>query len=132
MAIVRGLGIAFGIFALSFALHIVGGASDQEWLFALAVALIYFSATGLPVIAAVAAGRSAAPFGGAALLVPAGLLGVVFTGGALWAVNGRTAAWWQPPVAVLLVGVMSAVGFALLSARQRNRSRNAGSRRLAA
>ena len=50
--VIRGEVIAFVLFAASFALHIVAGAMDQGWLFAIAVVLIYISATGFPAIAA--------------------------------------------------------------------------------
>ena len=43
--------VTFGLFAASFALHIVGGACDQGWLVAIAVALIYLAAAGFPAIA---------------------------------------------------------------------------------
>ena len=88
----------------SFALHVVGGATDQGWLFAIAVALIFVSATGFPVIAVWAGGfadlrsveaRAAGAIGAAA--------GYGFTVGALWAANGRAFAWWEFPLAALLV-----------------------------
>jgi len=106
----RGIVIAFGLFAASFALHIVGGATDQGWLFAIAVALIFVSATGFPVIAAWAGGfdglqsveaRATGAIGAAA--------GYGFTVGALWASNGRAFAWWEFPLATGLVVAGSAV-----------------------
>ena len=51
-----GLTGAFGLFAAAFALHIVGGASGQRWLFAIAVALIYLTATGFAAISLAIAG----------------------------------------------------------------------------
>ncbi len=52
-----GLISAFALFAASFALHIVGGATDQGWLFAIAVGLIFLTATGFPAIALVLSGE---------------------------------------------------------------------------
>ncbi len=96
----RGFGIAFGVFAASFALHIVGGATDQNWLFGTAVALIYLSATGFAVIAWLAAG--ACP--NDRLLVGAGMAaGFGLTLSALWAADGRSFAGWHVPLGVALV-----------------------------
>lgn len=110
MQIVRGLGIAFVLFAASFALHIVGGASGQGWLFAIAVGLIYVAATGFPAIAIITAAfpdldHPGARFTGAA----GGVAGYVFTVGALWAANGRAFAWWEFPAAFLLVMLSTAI-----------------------
>jgi hypothetical protein len=108
--VVRGVGVALAIFVASFALHIVGGATDQGWLFAIAVALIFVSATGFPVIAAWAGGftdlqsveaRATGAIGAAA--------GYGFTVGALWASNGRAFAWWEFPLATALVVAGSAL-----------------------
>lgn len=110
MRVVRGVVVALAIFVASFALHVVGGATGQGWLFAIAVALIFLSATGFPVIAVWAGGfadlrpveaRATAAIGAAA--------GYGFTVGALWAANGRAFAWWEFPLAALLVLVGSAV-----------------------
>lgn len=106
----RGVVVALAIFVASFALHVVGGATDQGWLFAIAVALIFVSATGFPVIAAWAGGfdelrsveaRTTGAIGAAA--------GYGFTVGALWASNGRAFAWWEFPLAAVLVVVGSTV-----------------------
>ena len=100
MNIARGLVVAFGLFAASFALHIVGGATDQGWLFAIAVALIYLTASAFPVIALFFAGSVARA---AHVVAPGALIGVVLMSSALWAANHRTFAWWQPPLAVVIV-----------------------------
>jgi len=98
MLAIRGLTIAFGVFAASFALHVVAGATGQGWLFAIAVALIFASAAGFPVIAAWFAGR-----GSRTVLAAGSIAGAVLTGSALWAANGRAFAWWEPPLACALV-----------------------------
>lgn len=100
MNIARGLLIAFGLFAASFALHIVGGATGQGWLFAIAVVLIYLTASAFPVIALWSAGRVTRA---AHVAAPGALIGIVLTASALRAANDRTFAWWQPPLAVALV-----------------------------
>ena len=92
----RGLGIAFAFFAGSFALHIVGGASNQRWLFAVAVGLVYLTATGFPAIAVVASGLARSQRLQMKMVLGLGAIaGVGFTIGALWAANGRAFAWWQ-------------------------------------
>jgi hypothetical protein len=106
VAPIRGLVLAFGLFAAAFTLHIAGGATDQGWLFAIAVALIYVTATAFPVLALVLAG-SVSPLGRAITLNAGLLLGMLFTGGALWAANGRAFAWWTAPGAILLVFAVS-------------------------
>lgn len=108
MRVIVGLTIAFGLFAASFALHIVGGATDQGWLFALAVALIYLTATGFPAIALVASGVGFVRTSQAQLIVVlGGLAGIGFTVAALWAANGRAFAWWEFPLAPLMVLISS-------------------------
>lgn len=103
----------FVLFAASFALHIVGGATDQGWLFALAVALIYFFATGYPAIARLLAGANLGRREGSALLVIGTVIGLTLTNGALWAANGRAFSWWQWPVSVVAVAATSMVILAL-------------------
>jgi hypothetical protein len=108
MAAVRGNVIAFLLFAASFALHIVGGAMDQGWLFAVAVALIAVCAAGFPVIAVAFSGASSgseraltAAIGGAA--------GAALTASALWAAEGRAWAWWHIPLALAIALAATAV-----------------------
>ncbi len=108
MAVARGTILAFCIFAASFALHIVGGATDQGWLFAVAVGLIYLSATGFPAIAVALGGFRSLESRPARLTGAIGAAGgYVFTMGALWATNGRAFAWWEFPLAAALVLVSS-------------------------
>ena len=109
MLAARGLVIAFVLFALSFALHIVGGATDQGWLFAVAVALIYVTATGYPAIAVIAAGPRARRWERQATIAIGAVIGLVLTIAALWAANGRAFAWWQFPLAPVLVTASSVV-----------------------
>ncbi len=113
--VIRGEIIALVLFAASFALHIVAGAMDLGWLFAIAVVLIYISATGFPAIAAWTSRVSSARARWLAVVVgvPFALL---FTGGALWAANGRAMAWWVPPAAIVLVAVGTGSILAIRSA----------------
>ena len=108
MTAVRGLTLAFVLFATSFALHIVAGATNQGWLFALAVVLIYASAAAFPWFATLFAGRRSIP-----VTVVGSVAGVAFSFGALWATNGRTFAWWEIPLAAVLVVVTNAAAFRL-------------------
>ncbi len=106
-------------------LHIVGGASGQGWLFAMAVALIYLSATGFPVLALVLGGFREVTSAEARITAGIGAAaGYVFTTGAVWATNGRAFAWWEFPLACALV---LAVSTAMLAAwRAGGRSRASG------
>lgn len=108
IAVARGLLGAFTLFAAAFALHVVGGATDQGWLFALAVALIYLVATGFPVIA-VAIGRPRPGLPVQATLALGAIAGVALTAGALWAANDRAWAWWHIPLAPALAAFSSLV-----------------------
>jgi hypothetical protein len=108
MAAVRGLGLAFALFAAAFALHIAGGATGQDWLFAVAVALIFVTATGFPALALWLGGlRHARTAQARVVLVVGWAAGVAFTIGALWAASDRAFAWWQFPLAPALVGAVS-------------------------
>ena len=100
----RGLGVALGLFLASFAPHIVGGATDQSWLFAIAVALIFVTATGFPVIAMWASGLGELQSLAARIVGGVGAAaGFGFTVAALWAANGRAFAWWEFPLGSVLV-----------------------------
>jgi hypothetical protein len=108
MAALRGLGFAFALFAGAFVLHIIGGATDQGWLFAIAVALIFVTATGFPAIALWLGGLQHERSTEARFALVAGwALGLTFTIAALWAANGRAFAWWEFPLAPALVGAVS-------------------------
>lgn len=116
MRAVRGLVIAFALFAASFALHIVGGATGARWLFAIAVGLIYLTATGFPAIALIAGGLRTGRGREPQFTLGAGAVaGLVLTVSALWAANGRAFAWWEFLLAPLLVALTSA---ALLGLRR--------------
>jgi hypothetical protein len=103
---VRGLVGAFALFAAAFVLHIIGGATDQGWLFALAVALIYLFATGFPVVAVVI-GRPRPGLPVRVTVTLGAIAGVALTAGALWAANDRAWAWWHIPLAPALVAITS-------------------------
>ena len=110
MRIVRGTGIALGLFLASFALHIVGGATGQGWLFAIAVALIFVFATAFPVVAIIAGGFHDLAAVDARITAAIGAVaGYGFTVAALWAANGRAFAWWEFPLAAGLVIAGSAM-----------------------
>ena len=114
MNVARGLGIAFAAFAGSFVLHIIGGASGQDWLFGIAVALIFVTATGFPTLAMWFAGfRDGRSTGGRIALGGGALAGYVFTVAALWAANGRAFAWWEFPLGVALLLAVSGLLFKL-------------------
>jgi len=116
----RALVFAFVIFAAAFFLHIVGGATDQGWLFAIAVGLIYLTATGYPAIAAWLLERGDPSVRDRQVTLAVGaVVAVVLTASALRAANDRTFAWWQPPLALALVTVSTAAILALARARRR-------------
>jgi hypothetical protein len=98
----RGLVLAFFLFAAAFALHIVGGATDQGWLFAIAVALIFVTAGSYPltarILGRVSPGRERTLTTGAGVVI-----GILLMAAALWAANGRAMAWWVVPVAAAFV-----------------------------
>lgn len=115
MTTLRGLAGALVPFAASFALHIVGGATDQGWLFVLAVVLIYLTAAGLPAIAHLLSGQ---PARSRATWLIGGAIGIVLTASALRAANDRTFEWWMAPLAVGLVVLTSAAIIGLARARR--------------
>ncbi|MCK9519735.1 MAG: hypothetical protein M0R74_12040 [Dehalococcoidia bacterium] len=117
MRVARGTLLAFALFAASFALHIVGGATDQGWLFAIAVVLIYFFAAGFPFVATVLAGTPLGQQQRQATLVVGTVAGVAFTSAAYWAANGRSFAWWEIPAAAISVAVVSGFLFAVSKRR---------------
>ncbi len=118
MNVARGLALAFALFAAAFALHIVGGATDQGWLFATAVVLIFATAVLFPAIAFVLAGK---PAGRATIVTVAtgALIGVALTASALWAANGRAMAWWTLPAATAMVATVNAAAWAVANRRKR-------------
>lgn len=106
----RGLVLTFLCFAAAFALHIVGGATDQDWLFAIAVGLIFLIATGYSGFALWFAGLA---YGGNRAASVTDLLGGVagsaLTIGALWAANDRAFEVWHFAAAPLIESAVSAV-----------------------
>lgn len=117
MRTISGLVAAATIFIASFALHIVGGATDQGWLFAIAVGLIYLSASAFGVIAWIIAG--ARP-GERMTLAVGSIAGMVLTASALWAANDRSFAWWQVPLAAVLTALTSVAAYAGFHALRRS------------
>jgi len=101
------------LFSVNFALHIVAGATNQAWLFGLAVVLIYASAAGFPWFATLFAGRRSMP-----VLVIGSAAGVALSFGALWATNGRAFAWWEVPLAAALVAIANIVAFRIFPGKQ--------------
>ena len=86
----RGIVFALLLFLAAFALHIVGGATDQDWLFAIAVVLIFVVASSFAFIAALLEGtplrEAKRPF-----FVTSIAIALVLTEATLWA--ARFGAW---------------------------------------
>ena len=108
--VIRGLVLTFAAFAAAFALHIVGGATDQGWLFAIAVGLIFLIAAGYSGFALWFAGLAYA--GNREAMVTdllGGIAGSALTVGALWAANDRAFELWHFLAAPLIESAVSAV-----------------------
>jgi hypothetical protein len=101
VAALRGNLLAFALFAAFFALHIVGGATDQGWLFAIAVVLIALTAAGFPALALMVSG-AAGPQSRALTLAFGAVAGFALTAATLWAANDRAWAWWHFPAAAAI------------------------------
>jgi hypothetical protein len=110
----RGLVLAFAAFAASFVLHIIGGAMDQGWLFAVAVALVFIIAAGFPVVALLL-GRPATAQARNVTIVAGSLIGLALTAATLWAANDRSFAWWHIAAVPALVAAVSGLLYVLLS-----------------
>ena len=109
-AAAKGLGLTFFAFAAAFALHIVGGATDQDWLFAIAVGLIFLIATGFSGFALWLGGLAHEGSRTAAVTdLLGGIAGSALTAGALWAANGREFELWHFAAAPLMEAAVSAV-----------------------
>lgn len=108
MNAVLGIGGALGLFLASFGLHIVGGATDQGWLFAIAVGLIFFFAVGFVWVATLLARtriRDAHRY-----FLSAGFgIALALTGATLWAASDRSFQAWHALVAPLLVFIATAM-----------------------
>ena len=101
-SVLKGNLIAFAIFAGAFALHVVGGATDQGWLFAIAVALIFWSAIDFPALALRFSGGEGRTTRRTVFALGA-VVGVALTSGALWAAADRSWQVWTVPLAVAFV-----------------------------
>lgn len=102
-----GLAGALGLFLASFALHIVGGATDQDWLFAVAVGLIFFFATGFVWVATVLA-RTRIRDAHRNFLIASFGIALALTGATLWAASDRSFEAWHAPAAPVLVFLATA------------------------
>ncbi len=110
----KGIGITLAAFALAFGLHIIGAATNQGWLFAVAVGLIFAISTGFPAIALWVSGLAYKGSEAAQFTYRFGvIIGTGLTLGALWATNDRAFTAWHFPVSILSVAVVSA--FVLLA-----------------
>jgi len=104
-----GLVLTFAAFSAAFALHVVGGATDQGWLFAIAVGLIFLIATGFSGFALWFAGLAYAGTRPAMVTdLLGGIAGSALTVGALWAANDRAFEPWHFMAAPLIEAVVSA------------------------
>ena len=107
---VRGLALTFLAFAAAFVLHIIGGATNQDWLFALAVVLIVVIATGFSGWALWFAGLADSGSRAAMLTdLLGGIAGSVLTVGVVWAANDRTFEAWHFLAAPLIECAVSAL-----------------------
>jgi hypothetical protein len=115
-AAARGLLLTFGLFAGAFALHIVGGATDQGWLFAIAVGLIFLIATGYSGFALWIAGLAHSGTRAAAWTdLLGGIAGSALTIGALWAANDRAFELWHFAAAPLIEAAVSGLVVLIVS-----------------
>lgn len=108
MAALRGPVYSLAAFAAAFALHIAAGATDQGWLFAVAVVLIFALAAAFPV-ASVLLGQPRAGWPLQAVLAVGLGVGCVLMAGTLWAANDRAWAWWTWPAAAATAAVATLV-----------------------
>ena len=127
MQIVRGLGLGFVAFAAFFALHIVGGATDQGWLFAIAVGLIYASAMAFAPLAATLSGAAPGTAARRTTMALGFIAAIGLTAGTLWATNDRAWAWWTWPGAIGLAAGATIV--VEMARRKRRRGRHRSGRR---
>ncbi len=107
-AAAKGLVLTFVLFAGAFVLHIVGGATDQGWLFAIAVGLIFLIAAGYSGFALWIAGLAHAGTRTASVTdLLGGIAGSVLLIGALWAANDRSFELWHFAAAPLIEAAVS-------------------------
>ena len=107
-AAAKGIVVTFVLFAAAFALHIVGGATDQGWLFAIAVALIFVIAAGYSGFALWIAGLARAGTREAQVTdLAGGVVGSALLIGAFWAANDRAFEAWHFVAAPLVEAFVS-------------------------
>ena len=103
-----GLAGALALFFAAFGLHIVGGATDQGWLFAIAVGLIFFLAVAFPWVATVIA-RTRIRDAHRHFLAAGFLIGLTLTAGTLWAASDRSFEAWHALAAPVMVFLATAI-----------------------
>ena len=113
MRIILAFAIAFGLFLAGFVLHIVGGATDADWLFQFAVVTVFVTAMGFPATVLAFADVDVRTRGGLLVLGSAFGCGYALTLATLWAASDRSFAAWQFPTAAALVAVVSGVKLGL-------------------
>ena len=113
MRVVSAFAIAFGLFVTGFVLHIVGGATETDWLFQSAEVVVFLTATGFPATAVALADVGLRTRKGQIVLAVAFACGYALTLATLWAANGRSFAAWEFPAAAILVAVVSGVKLGL-------------------
>jgi cation transport ATPase len=113
MRIVSAFAIASGLFLTGFFLHIVGGATDTDWLFQFAVVMIVVTATGFPATVMAFADLHVRSSGGRRVMALAFACGYALTLATLWAASDRSSAAWQFPAAAVMVIVVSGLKLGL-------------------
>lgn len=113
MRIVSAFAIAFGLFLAGFVLHIVGGATETDWLFQFAVVVVFVTAMGFPATVMALADVELRTRQGQIVLATAFACGYALTLATLWAANDRSFAAWQYPAAALMVAVVSGLKLGL-------------------
>jgi hypothetical protein len=105
-SVFRGNAAALGGFAFFFVLHIIGGATEQAWLFAIAVVLIAASAVLFPA-SAVYLSRARNSREITWTTAVGGVIGAALVAGVLWAANDRAWEWWHVPAAIAIALVVA-------------------------
>ena len=107
MRILSAFAIAFGLFLAGFVLHIVGGATETDWLFQFAVVVVFVTAMGFPATVMSLADLELRTRQGQTVLAVAFAGGYALTLATWWAASDRAFAAWQFPAAAVLVAVVS-------------------------
>jgi hypothetical protein len=109
---VLGLVGALALFFASFALHIVGGATDQGWLLAIAVALILFFAIAYVWVATLLS-RTRLRDSHQNFLIAAFAIAMTLTEATLWAASDRSYQLWHilaaPTLIIAATGILARV-----------------------